>query len=143
MMWTLVDSEHYFDEERTSYAIKKGSKGIVQCAFDIKLNDFIFIYDRSRQQIEQIYRVTETAHPLDDDKYPISIGISFVDKIDVPIAYEDMERLNPKSKYKKRQPSYVDDPTHRAIAKITNQDDYKRFLLEKNNRFSELVRLLT
>lgn len=138
MTWLLIDAENYFDEEQEDYGIKKGSKGIQEHADDIRRNDFLFIYNVSRQQIEQIYMVTEEVYKTDDDDYPLGIGILYIDRLDNLISFEEMKRLLPNSEY-------VKDSHRRAIGSITPNelDRLRDHLLENNHRFSELVRLFT
>jgi len=138
MTWLLIDAENYFDEEQEDYGIKKGSKGIQEHANDIHWNDFLFIYNVSRQQIEQIYIVTEEVYKTDDDDYPLRFGILYIDRLDNPISFEEIKRLLPDSEY-------VKDSHRRAIGSITSNefDRLRDHLLENNRRFSELVRLFT
>ena len=139
MIWLLIDSENYFDKEQEDYGIKKGSKGIQEHANDIHRNDFLLIYDVSRQRIEQIYKVTEEdVYETDYDDYPLGIGISYIDRLDNPISFEEMKRLLPNSEY-------VKDSRRRAIGIITSNEwrKLREHLLKNNRRFSDLRQLLT
>lgn len=113
MVWLLIDAENYFDKERESYGIKKGSKGIQEHANNIRSNELLLIYDVSRRQIEQIYIATEDGvYETDDDEYPLGFDIAYVCGLDNPISFKTMKMALPNSEY-------VKDPRARAIAYIT------------------------
>ena len=137
MVWLLIDAENYFKDKQESYGIKKGNKGIQEHTNNIHNNELLLIYDVSRKQIEQIYMVTDDGvYETDRDEYPLGIGVSYVDRLDTPISFEEMKRLLPNSEF-------VKDHHRRAIGSITPNEwrILREYLLENNHRFLNLLRL--
>ncbi len=113
MVWLLIDAENFFNLERESYEIKKGSKGIQEHANKIHSNELLLIYDVSRRQIEQIYIAVEDGiKGTGNDEYPSILDIAYVSRLDNLISFEEMKKALPNSEY-------VKDPRGRAIAHMT------------------------
>lgn len=141
-IWMLIDATEHFKDKKGHYCILKGSKGIREFG-RIEENEFLLIYDTGKKQLNKIYKVTGKNY------LNKCIKMSYIDKLDEPIEYKELKKCISALENKRKPASklkYNTNPILRNRAILTiNTNDWEKLrgiLIEKNHRFSELIRLL-